>query len=159
MALGAVVILVCALGVAGMAAGRQRSSFGDAATWDLAPAQRVTASATTLHVLVTRLDCHSGVTGEVLQPVVRQTKRAVVITFNVAHDDEGGFVSCIGNDQVPYTVHLKEPLEDRSLIDGVCLQGGAGVGTAPCADGTGKDSIPPSALPGHANHDGKPLGS
>ncbi|WP_141680016.1 hypothetical protein, partial [Tessaracoccus lapidicaptus] len=44
--------------------------MGAAATWTLADSERVTATSTTVTIEVTRVECSSGVTGAIAQPVV-----------------------------------------------------------------------------------------
>jgi hypothetical protein len=79
---------------------------------------------TELTLLVSRLECASGVTGDVLTPIVRVESERVVITTPVADNgsDDG---ECPSNDEVPVTVRLDAPLGDRALIDGACLEGEA----------------------------------
>jgi len=100
------------------------------ATWKLAGDQAITASATTLSVLVTRLGCNSGVTGDVNEPDVELTDEAVVLTFTVSPGEEGD-ADCQGNPPVRYEVELPEPLGDRALVDGQCASEEAS-STAPC---------------------------
>jgi hypothetical protein len=94
-----------------------------AATWTVAPNQEIDASTSELRLLVSRLGCNSGVTGEVQKPDVRVDDEQVVLTFAV-EPDEPSSATCQGNDQVPYDVVLPEPLGDRSLVDGQCVSNG-----------------------------------
>jgi len=89
----------------------------DVAVWSLAPDQNLDASSTEFTALVSRLGCNSGVTGEVSEPSVTFTGTTVSVSFTVPHSS-GGF--CPGNDAVPVTVRLSEPLGDRDLVDGQC---------------------------------------
>lgn len=107
---------------------------GDAAVWFLAPDRTPAASSTSLAVLVSRLDCNSGVTGEVLPPEIRKSESEIVVTFAVAPRSPGA-ASCQSNNQVPYEVDLGEPIGRRSLIDGECLPGGQAATTSHCASG------------------------
>ena len=77
-------------------------------------------------------------TGRVLAPTVELTDAEVVVTFLVETDLDGG--ECPSNDAVPYEVDLGEPIGDRALVDGACLEGGA-VSTSFCADGAVRDGV------------------
>jgi hypothetical protein len=102
-----------------------------AATWAVAPNQEISAATSNFTVLVSRLGCNSGVTGEAQQPEVQLDDGEVIITFTV-RPDEPSSATCPSNDQVPYDVELGEPLGDRALVDGQCLSGAEAVGTADC---------------------------
>ncbi|WP_155370967.1 hypothetical protein [Catellatospora vulcania] len=110
------------------------SADGDAAVWDLAPGQTLTASSTRFTALVSRLGCNDGVTGQVLTPQLRLSESEIVVTFSVAPKQTGA-ASCPGNNQVPYEVDLGTPLRNRVLSDGRCLPGEAAATTAFCIDG------------------------
>lgn len=101
------------------------------AVWGLAPDQRVDAETTRLSVLVSRVGCNSGVTGEVQEPDVRMDADDVEITFLV-RPGEPSAADCQGNVEVPYEVVLPEPLGDRRLVDGQCASGGDAGGTLWC---------------------------
>lgn len=118
-----VVILAsgCGVGTGGSAA----------ATWTIAPNQEVDAETSKFTVLVTRLGCNGGVTGEVQQPDVRHDDEEVVLTFAVK-PDEPSSATCQGNDQVPYDVTLEEPLGDRKLVDGQCASNAEARDTSFC---------------------------
>lgn len=106
---------------------------GSTAVWttdDTAPPSRDSESFT---ALVTRLECSSGQTGEVLEPHVTADGDRIVVTFTVAPLPEGGY-ECPSNDQVPYTVQLEEPIGERTLVDGACLSGPA-LTTSFCTEG------------------------
>lgn len=75
--------------------------------------------------LVNRLECSSGRTGEVYPPTVVVRAKQVVVTFLVEPLSGRGDQTCQGNDEVPYTVELDEPLGDRELVDGACDAGTA----------------------------------
>lgn len=70
-------------------------------------------------VEVSRVECNSGVTGEVLAPTVEEGQRKVVVTFKVAPDEPGN-EDCQANEWISSTVRLGEPLGQRSLYDGEC---------------------------------------
>ncbi|MBE0011447.1 hypothetical protein DXT87_16975 [Arthrobacter sp. AET 35A] len=92
---------------------------GDA-TWHLARPADVSADSTSLEVGVERAACASGRTGTVLEPeVTYETDRIIVTTY--VEPLTGGVQSCQGNDVVPLTVELGEPIGERKLVDGVCL--------------------------------------
>ena len=104
---------------------------GAAAVWTLADRTSVTDSSTRFVALVTRLECNSGVTGEVLPPAVRVTGTEVVVTFTVEPRGAGA-ADCQGNDQVAYDVLLDAPLGARALVDGQCLPGAEAATTSYC---------------------------
>lgn len=111
-------------------------AVGAAAVWVGGPDQELGPSSTVFTALVSRLGCNSGVTGEVLSPDIRVTESDVIVTFSVA-PERSGAADCQGNDQVPYEVSLPEPLGDRALVDGQCLDGGEAGTTSFCQpDGT-----------------------
>lgn len=114
---------------------------GDTAVWDVDPADPPTPSATSVTVMVTRLGCNGGVTGEVLEPEVAADGEQVVVTFSVEPLGAGDY-TCPGNDSVPYVVELDGPLGDRDLVDGACLSGDA-ASTSHCSNGAVR--WPPSA--------------
>lgn len=93
---------------------------GDTATWELLDPNDVSVESTILEVGAVRLECASGVTGELLDPVIVYESDQVVITIDAAPNGPGG-ANCQGNDVVPVTVELSEPLGERKLIDGACV--------------------------------------
>lgn len=107
---------------------------GDLGTWVLLDPGQVTSASTEITIGVTRLDCSSGVTGEVLEPVVEYTDSHVIIRADVAVIDHNLPQTCQGNDEVPVAVKLSEPIGDRPLVDAACLAGDA-VTTSFCAEG------------------------
>jgi hypothetical protein len=103
---------------------------GDTAVWSLADPDSVDAHSREIEVGVMRLACASGITGELLDPVVTYGASEVVIRVDAVPPAEPGG-SCPMNDLVPVTVELTEPLGDRALIDGACERADAR-GTAFC---------------------------
>ena len=97
----------------------------------LKPGQTLQGSSTRFTALVSRLDCNSGVTGQVLAPHIRLSESAIVVTFTVA-PKQSGDATCPGNAQVATEADLGEPLRGRALKDGQCLPGGQAGGTAFC---------------------------
>ncbi|MDQ0726057.1 hypothetical protein [Microbacterium sp. W4I20] len=93
---------------------------GAPATWQLIDPDSVTSDSTTLEVEVTRLDCANGVTGELLAPVVTYDADRVTIRID-AEPTGSGAANCLGNDAVPVTVTLREPVGERTLVDGACI--------------------------------------
>lgn len=92
--------------------------------WRLRDADAVNSDATQLEIEVTRLGCASGVTGELLPARVSEEGERVVVQVDaVPLGDEGA--DCQGNDWVGVTVDLDEPVGDRELVDGACLEGEA----------------------------------
>ena len=82
-------------------------------------------------VLVTRLGCNSGTTGQVQEPEVDFSEDEVTLTF-VVEPDEPSSADCRGNDQVEYEVALSEPLGDRRLVDGQCASDAEASSTTFC---------------------------
>ncbi|WP_183095456.1 hypothetical protein [Nocardioides stalactiti] len=105
---------------------------GDAAVWSIRRGTELTSGTTTFTASVSRLGCHSGVTGRVLEPAVTYEDAQVVVTFEV-EAAVGGSFDCQGNDQVAHEVVLDEPLGDRALVDGSCLEGGEAGTTSFCS--------------------------
>lgn len=131
-------LLGLSMAVAGLVAcGADRAgspTSGEAATWETRTALTSSSSFFTAHV--SRLECSSGVTGDVLAPEVEYAAERVVVTFEVAENDEGD-ASCQSNAPVSYDVVLEEPLGDRLLVDGGCLPGAEAASTGLCGrDGT-----------------------
>ena len=99
----------------------------------------ITSSSTSFTANVIRLECSSGITGEVLAPEIVLSEPEIVISFSVAPLAQGeGEYSCPGNPPVPYVVELGEPIGARQLIDAACLPGGAAETTTSCADGAAR---------------------
>lgn len=106
--------------LAGIAVGLTAACSGaEPATWILPEATELDASTQTFDIAVTRIECASGVTGEVLPLEIAEGEVQVVITATVARN-RGGNATCQGNDEVIVAVALEEPLGDRELVDGVC---------------------------------------
>lgn len=124
-----VMTTLCATGVLLLVAGCAGEEHGDPATWELRDPGTVTAESQSLDVGVQRLGCSSGVTGEVLEPQVSYQSDRIVVQVDVV--PFRGAANCPGNDSVPVTVVLDEPVGDRDLVDGACLSGDA-VSTALC---------------------------
>lgn len=108
--------MIVAFVLSGCAAmGLEESETG---VWELAADP--SPSSTSIDVGVSRLECASGVTGEVLAPRVTVEDNRIVVTTPVAYtgDDTATWLE---NDVVPLTVELGEPIGSRSLVDGACL--------------------------------------
>jgi hypothetical protein len=105
--------------------------MGEIGTWELLNSS-ITSDSTVLQLGVTRLGCASGVTGAVLDPVVQVKRERIVIRTDVEALSPGGY-TCQGNNSVPVTVELDEPVGKRELVDAACLEGRA-VNTAACMD-------------------------
>lgn len=97
---------------------------GASATWELVDPDSITPETTSLDVEVTRIECASGVTGDLLAPVVSYDEDRVTIRIDAAPRGMGA-ANCQGNDAVPVTVELAEPLGERVLIDGGCARADA----------------------------------
>lgn len=104
---------------------------GEIGTWELLESS-ITSDSTVLRLGVTRLGCASGTTGTVLEPVVQVEGERIVIRTDVEPLSPGGY-TCQGNNSVPVTVELDEPVGKRELVDAACLEGLA-VNTAACMD-------------------------
>lgn len=111
---------------------------GDPAFWILDPGSEVSARSTAIEVLVSRLACNSGITGEILGPQVAASATKITVTFAVSPDSDGGF--CVFNDQVPVRVDLGGPIGERVLVDGGCLGPRSPDGDATC---NGQEGGPP----------------
>jgi hypothetical protein len=109
---------------------------GEDATWRVDASAPPSPEATRVRALVTRLACHSGVTGQVLPPSVVSDATTITITFEVAADNaaSGTFWNCQGNNAVPYDVDFGQTLGDRKLVDGNCLDGRQARTTAFCTE-------------------------
>jgi len=92
---------------------------GESAVWDIDPARPPRAQDLNITVMVSRLGCASGETGEVYAPSVQETADTVVVTFAVAPLPAGDY-ACPGNKPVAYSFTLDSPLGDRPLVDGAC---------------------------------------
>lgn len=92
---------------------------GEPAVWEVSDPDEVTAASQTFEIGVTRVECASGVTGEVLPLEVEEEDEQVVITATVAQNGGGG-ADCQDNDAVVVPVQLEEPIGDRELVDGAC---------------------------------------
>ena len=103
------------------------------ATWVVADDDRPTPATQSFTVMVERLGCSGGETGEVLQPTVVITEDQVEVTLYVEPLPPGNY-TCPGNKAVSYVVELDEPIGERQLVDGACLAGEA-VATSKCSDG------------------------
>lgn len=106
-------------------ASAETSADSDPAVWRFGPDQSLQRSSTRFTALVRRVDCNSGVTGQVLAPKISFSESRVIVTFSVAPSPPDGG-RCQSNPQVPYEVLLREPLEGRTLVDGRCLNDAEG---------------------------------
>ena len=94
-------------------------SVGEPAVWEVSDPGEVRESSQTFEIGVTRVECASGVTGEVLPLEIEEEDEQVVITATVAQNGDGA-ANCQGNDVVVVTAQLEQPLGDRELVDGAC---------------------------------------
>lgn len=93
------------------------------------------SDAASFAVLVTRTGCSGGVTGDVLDPHIVSEPDRIVITFTVVALNPSATYTCPGNTAVRTVVDLDEPLGDRSLVDGACLDGSPAQRTSSCETG------------------------
>ena len=103
-------------------------------TWELSNPAEVNVDSTTVHLNVTRISCSSGETGTVLSPEVMYETDRIVIRTPVAALPKGAY-TCHGNNSVPLTVQLREPVGARQLVDGECLDEPSLDDTAFCLGG------------------------
>lgn len=103
---------------------------GEPAIWNIDSERPPSPSARSFTVLVERLGCNNGETGQVLAAKVIEEDGQVVITFEVTQAISG---RCPGNKPVRREVVLTAPLGDRVLLDGACSSGPA-AGTSHCVD-------------------------
>ena len=68
-----------------------------------------------------RLACSGGKTGTVLVPRVQVDPERIMIQTDVGPLPPG-IHTCQGNNEVPVTVELKEPIGNRELMDAACLE-------------------------------------
>lgn len=106
---------------------------GDLATWDIDPAAPPLSGSSTFTARVTRLACSGGFTGRVLRPGVVVTDTEIVVTATVEVLPPGELYSCPGNEVVPYTVDIGQPIGARNLVDGACIGTGRGKDTNVCS--------------------------
>ncbi|WP_341229988.1 hypothetical protein [Nocardioides salarius] len=106
------------------------------AVWRPAPGAVIDEQTTTFDVVVSRVECSSGRTGDVVDPDIEMRPDEVVVRFRVSPGTPRE-ATCPGNEWVPYSVALEGPLGDRRLVDGECLDRGAGAGTSECRDDQG----------------------
>lgn len=107
---------------------------GDLATWEVLGG--ASADSTSLELGVTRLGCAGGKTGTVLTPGIAYESQRIIITMNVEPLDPDMMYTCQTNDIVPVSVDLAEPIGERTLVDGACLNVVAS-GTSFCEDPSG----------------------
>ncbi|GHD12656.1 hypothetical protein [Zhihengliuella salsuginis] len=101
------------------------------ATWRIDDASPPEAESLHVDVLVTRLECSGGVTGDVGEPTIDEGPAEVVVSYTV--EDLGlDAATCPGNPEVPATFELAEPLGDRRLVDGQCATGLEAARTSAC---------------------------
>jgi hypothetical protein len=115
---------------------------GDAAVWHLAAAESLSAASDSFTAVVTRLGCSGGVTGEVYEPDIAIGDSDIVVTFSVEPVDGG---ECPSNDEVPFVINIGEPIGERRLVDGACLDEGEAASTSFCEAGPERWSPPACA--------------
>lgn len=103
-----------------MASAGAGPSEGAAAVWRLSEEPDPQAPTQHLELLVMRTGCAGGVTGEVTGTSVRYEDERILITAEV--EPISGNFTCPGNDETPATIELTEPIEDRPLVDALCLE-------------------------------------
>jgi hypothetical protein len=88
--------------------------------WELANPDQINTSSTSIDILVTRVDCSGGETGEIMEPVASMGTDDIIVRADVLPNSEE-FNTCQGNDSVAVTVALPEPIGNRILVDALCL--------------------------------------
>ena len=101
--------------------GTAAREVGETAVWELADPSSVSPRSEQVDLLISRLECASGVTGATLPPIVSLGEADVVIRVDASWNATSGG-TCPANDLVPVTVPLGEPLGQRALVDGACLR-------------------------------------
>jgi hypothetical protein len=94
------------------------STEEEIAEWE--PYEVITPSSVSFMAAVRRLTCNTGITGRVFPPLITYSESEVVVTFNV---ESTHTFDCPGNRLVIYRVDLSEPVGNRRLVDGSCLNG------------------------------------
>lgn len=103
------------------------------ATWTLDPDVPIDSSSTELSVLVQRVECNSGRTGEVAAVDVEADTAQISIRIDVTPRSRG-VGACTNNEQVAHVVRLDEPVGTRDLVDGTCAGSGISPKVLRCAD-------------------------
>lgn len=104
------------------------------ATWTLARGATIDPAATRVPILVSRIECNSGQTGELREPRVVEESSRVLITAYVAVDNRSG-ADCQGNPGVSTEVRLDAPVGHRTLVDAAFLGDPPAAPQGACADG------------------------
>jgi hypothetical protein len=104
------------------------------AVWTLASefASGIAPGSTSIEIAASRLECSSGVTGELFPPTISYEPERVLVKVTDAPLPDGAY-ECPSNDLVSVTVTLTEPLGDRDLVDETCLSEPA-MSTSFCED-------------------------
>ena len=108
------------------------------------PAESLSTASDSFTAVVNRLGCSGGVTGEVYEPGIVIGDSEIVVTFSVEPLDPGDY-ACPSNDEVPYVVNIGEPIGERRLVDGACLDDGEAASTSSCEAGPERWSAPACA--------------
>lgn len=130
-ALIATLVLASCGAADGSGANQQEKPFGTQATWAVADPAVVKPSDRAVHIQVERVDCASGKTGKIVGADVDYQDEQIAIAVNLEPIE--GAQTCQGNEQVPYTVELNEPIGQRKLVDAACAAKPAS-GTVRCGD-------------------------
>lgn len=89
------------------------------ATWEVSTPETLDADIERLEIDVSRLGCANGETGDVTEVDVVAGEDQIAIRASV-EPVYGSAYDCLGNNAVPVTVDLGEPLGGRELTDGAC---------------------------------------
>ena len=89
------------------------------AIWEISSPETLDADVERVEIEVSRLGCSNGETGDITEVDVVAGEGQIAIRASV-EPLYGSAYNCLGNNAVPTTVDLGEPLGDRELIDGAC---------------------------------------
>jgi len=89
------------------------------AQWSLMDSATVTPESTSLDLGVMRIDCGSGVTGDITGTHIDYSNENITIGMVVEPLGQNP-QTCQSNETVPYTLELDQPIGQRTLIDASC---------------------------------------
>jgi hypothetical protein len=101
--------------------------------WEVGPGDELRPSTTSFDALVSNVECNSGREAIIEDVEVRTSKSEVVVTVKVR--GYGGDQDCQGSPPTLHRIELTEPLGQRTMIDGGCVEGQRAHGTGACPDG------------------------
>lgn len=131
LACGALALSACGQSVQSMALAPSTSAFSSPSSggetagttsepWTLLDSSKITKDSTTLHIQVNHGTCGTSSSPKVLEPRVQIRSDRVTIE-SVAESVPNGDAMCAMLQYVPLTVTLPEPIGNREVVDGACL--------------------------------------